>query len=175
MKRKTSDMKNTKGFTLIELVITLAVMAILVSWGFPSLQESIKNNRMAAQNNEMMAILKYARSEAIRRNTDVTVNISAITGGWTAFVDDPANEADVANCAFGQLRCASAGNVTLTGVPGSPLVFNNRGYVKEASGATFGQQIDLFLEHENCRGASQRRHIRVAPTGQVTSETLSCS
>ena len=45
--------KTSQGFTLLELMITLAVMAILVSWGFPSLTESIKNNRTTAQNNEM--------------------------------------------------------------------------------------------------------------------------
>lgn len=167
--------RNSKGFTLIEIVITLAVLAILVSWGFPSMQESIKNNRMAAQNNEMLAILKYARSEAIRRNTDVTVQISASGTSWSAFVDDPDNEADVANCALGQLRCASADEVTLTGVPGTPLVFNNRGYVKEASGATFGTEINLYMQHEDCRGTNQRRHIHVAPTGQITSQTMSCS
>ena len=169
------NIRKTKGFTLIEIVITLAVLAVLVSWGFPSMQESIKNNRMAAQNNEMLAILKYARSEAIRRNTDVTVQISASGTTWSAFVDDPDNEADVANCALGQLRCATADEVTLTGVPGTPLIFNNRGYVKEASGATFGAEINLYMEHDNFRGSSQRRHIHIAPTGQITSRTMSCT
>ena len=162
------------GFTLIELVITLAVMAILVSWGFPSLQESIKNNRMAAQNNEMLAILKYARSEAIRRNTDVTVAITAASGGWSAFVDDPANDADVEGCLPGQLRCTTNSKIALNGNPAT-LVVNNRGTIKEAEGAPFGAESILFLEHENCRGSNQRRQITVSATGQISSQPLACS
>jgi hypothetical protein len=55
------------------------------------------------------------------------------------------------------------------------LVFNNRGYIKETGGATFGVATTMFLEHKNCRGQNQRRQIDISPTGQITSQALACS
>jgi type IV fimbrial biogenesis protein FimT len=171
---KEISMKNTKGFTLIELVITLAVMAILVSWGFPSLQESIKNNRMTAQNNEMVAVLRYARNEAIRRNDDISVLISASGSEWNAYVYDSETSEQGTDCDEpGQLRCISAENVTLTGHPAS-LVFNNRGYLKGATETDFGTPVAMILQHENCRGQNQRRRIDITATGHISSQSQAC-
>jgi type IV fimbrial biogenesis protein FimT len=165
-------MKRTKrGFTLIELVITLAVLAILVAWGFPSLQESIKNNRMAAQNNEMIAILKYARTEAIRRNTDVRVVITALDDGWRAYVEDPDAAENLEGCEVGELRCTDNDKVALSA--SETLTFNNRGYIRDETDATWVDST-LYLQHDDCRGQNQRRLIHIAPTGQVSSCALPC-
>ena len=163
--------QHKKGFTLIELLITLAVLAIVVSWGLPSLQETIKNNRMAAQNNELVAILKYARSEAIRRNTDVQAVLATTANGWEAFVDDPVDEENVPGCDVGILRCTSNDSVNLSA--SATLTFNNRGYIRD-EGDTTWNDATFYLQHENCRGQNQRRLIHIAPTGQVSSCSLSC-
>jgi type IV fimbrial biogenesis protein FimT len=59
--------------TLIELLITLAIVAILVVIGFPSLQEAIRTNRASSFSNDILAAAAYARSEAVRRSTDVAI------------------------------------------------------------------------------------------------------
>jgi type IV fimbrial biogenesis protein FimT len=166
-----TNARNARGFTLLELIIVLAVMAILVAWGFPSLEESMKNNRMVAQNNEMVAMLQYARSEAIRRNTSVEVHLSADGNEWEAYIDDPDNMADVEGCVLGQLRCSENERVAMDADTGL-ITFNNRGYIRD-----FGEgwtPETLFLQHENCNGNSQRRRIDIMPTGQISSCSLAC-
>lgn len=165
--RKTAN----GGFTLLELMITLAVMAILLAWGFPSLNESIKNNRMTAQNNEMIAILQFARSEAIRRNTSVDVRMESVDGIWNVYIEDPDHTSDVDGCDFGQLRCADLENSTVT-ASATTIRFNNRGYIREA-GETFAGE-NLVIQHDNCAGPNQKRRIDILATGQINSCKLGC-
>ena len=85
-----------KGLTMIELMITLALAGILIASAAPSFRTSIQNNRMVTQINELQTSLNLARSEAIKRNDNVTVCQSddgaSCTGGdwedgWIIFVD----------------------------------------------------------------------------------------
>jgi type IV fimbrial biogenesis protein FimT len=55
-----------RGVTLVELLVTVAILAILVTIGFPSFQSSLRSNRIATANNELIAGLSLARSEAVR-------------------------------------------------------------------------------------------------------------
>ena len=64
---------NDGGFTLIELLVTISVLAILIVVAVPSFISVINSNRLAAQANDVVAALQLARSEAVRRNTAVTV------------------------------------------------------------------------------------------------------
>ena len=64
---------NDKGFTLIELMITVVIAAILLTVGIPSFRETIRNNRLTAHTNELVASLNLARSEAVKRNATVSV------------------------------------------------------------------------------------------------------
>ncbi len=74
-------MKNRiSGFTLIEMMVTLAVLAILVTVAIPNYQAFVLNSRMTAQANDFLASLQLARSEAIKRNASVTM--SAKGDGW---------------------------------------------------------------------------------------------
>lgn len=61
------------GFTLIELMITLAVGAVLLAIGVPSFNQMIIANRLATQSNELVAAITIARSEAIKRNASITL------------------------------------------------------------------------------------------------------
>ena len=74
-------MKNRiSGFTLIELMVTIAVLAILVAIALPNYRAFVLNSRMTAQANNFLASLNLARSEAVKRNAPISVN--AKTGGW---------------------------------------------------------------------------------------------
>lgn len=163
--------KRYSGVTMIELMVTIAVLAILLTIAVPSASELIKNSRVASQNNELVSLAAFARSEAIRRSATVPLIITATTNGWNAVVKDPAEEADVVGCVAGQLRCASNSQVTLTS--GSvTLNFNSRGYIR-ASADPFERET-IYLEHEDCSGDRQRRRIDILPTGQITSCSLKC-
>lgn len=81
------------GFTLVELVITIAVVAILVALATPSFTSVINSNRLTAQANNLVADLQLARSEAVRRNRTVRVCrtpdgavCAAAAGDWDAWL-----------------------------------------------------------------------------------------
>jgi type IV fimbrial biogenesis protein FimT len=75
-------MKNQRGFTLIELMITLAVMAILITAALPSFNEFIKNNRLTTQANDFIATMNLARSEAIKRGANINISSTSGDGNW---------------------------------------------------------------------------------------------
>lgn len=95
------------GVTLIELVVTLSIAAILLTIGVPSFQNIIATNRIASLTNELSTALQLARSEAVTRGKTVTVcksdDVSDSTptcntgaawqNGWLVFVDDNNNGA----------------------------------------------------------------------------------
>jgi type IV fimbrial biogenesis protein FimT len=66
-------MRHENGFTIIELMITIAVAALLLTLGVPALQDMVRNNRLVSQTNNLVADVQLARSEAIKRNTQVAL------------------------------------------------------------------------------------------------------
>ena len=81
---------------MVELVVTVAVMAILAAIATPSMTAMINNSRVASQTEELVASLQLARVEAIRRNARVTIcagsagacSGSATWSNWTVFGRD---------------------------------------------------------------------------------------
>ena len=75
---------NNKGFTLVELLITLSIAAILMALAVPNFSSTIKSSRITTQANELVSSLNYARSEAIRRGTNVTASRADVNwqNGW---------------------------------------------------------------------------------------------
>lgn len=61
------------GFTLVELMAVLAIMAILGSLGIPAFRDLLLNQRLAAASNGFIAALNLARTEAIQRSQKVHV------------------------------------------------------------------------------------------------------
>ncbi|MGQ0658291.1 MAG: GspH/FimT family pseudopilin [Chromatiales bacterium] len=79
------------GFTIIELMITILVLAILLGLAVPNMRDFILRNRLTSQTNALVASLQFARSEAVKRGTMVA--IAPLTpanwaSGWQVWVDD---------------------------------------------------------------------------------------
>lgn len=88
-------MKKVRGFTLIELMITVAVLAILVGLGVPSFRDFIVGSRLTTQTNELVAAINLGRSEAVKRNraisfcrttTDTATACANTTGTWEHWI-----------------------------------------------------------------------------------------
>lgn len=98
--RPASAARHGQGFTLIELMVTIAVLAIIIALATPSFTSVINNNRLSSHANELVASLQLARMEAVRRNVRAVVCRSengsscatgAAWGGWITFVDSNRN------------------------------------------------------------------------------------
>lgn len=99
---------HAEGVTLIELLVTLAVVAVIVAAGVPALRDFLATNRMSAAVNDLITSIHLARSEAITREAPTTLCPSA---NW----DSPAP------------TCNPGGNladgwIVLVGRVGSPIV-----------------------------------------------------
>jgi type IV fimbrial biogenesis protein FimT len=102
------------GFTMIELMIVVSLLAILAAFAFPSFQSFIASSRLTAESNELLSGMNLARSEAVRVQRRVllcragatggVVNFSATNGcvttadsepwqAWAVFVDENSNGA----------------------------------------------------------------------------------
>ncbi|AOF82911.1 hypothetical protein BSY238_228 [Methyloversatilis sp. RAC08] len=102
------------GFTMIELMIVVTLLAVLAAFAFPSFQSFIASNRLTAESNELLSGMNLARSEAVRVQrrvllcraaaADGVVNFSATNGcvttansepwqAWAVFVDENSNGA----------------------------------------------------------------------------------
>ncbi|MBI3774643.1 MAG: GspH/FimT family pseudopilin, partial [Gammaproteobacteria bacterium] len=68
------------GLTLIEIMVTLAVVAVTLSIGVPSFQGMASSNRMSSAANNLIGALNVARSEAIKRGARVKVIVTTASG-----------------------------------------------------------------------------------------------
>lgn len=107
------DTMRHHGFTLIELLVTIAVIVIMATIAVPGFQNLISSNRLAADYNEILAGLNYARSEAVKRRKTViaTIDNDALddgTGVWQLEVAQSGNVLKVLTARDGDIDVASA-------------------------------------------------------------------
>ena len=159
---------NERGFTVLELLVSITIAAVLLSVATPNFTETIQNNRMVTQLNEAHAAISRARSEAIRRNTNVTI-CSSSNGtschrhdnhwhhGWMAFVDSDADgnpDGEEVLLFRGKLE---AKNRLVSSVD-APIIFSSSGLARSGAGTT--------LELCDKRGPSDARALIISPSGR---------
>lgn len=165
---------NRKGFTLIELMTTIAVVSVLAVVVVPGMRNFLQNNRLAAQSNDFITALAVARSEAVMRGTPVSVCRSADgatcggswANGWIIFTDTAT--AGAAPVVGELLRVSGA----LSG--GSQLA--GPGYLRYLPSGRLdtGGVQDFTLTIPDCSG-NQQRSIAVLPTGRAAVTRSACS
>ncbi len=180
---------HSEGVTLVELMVTLAVVGIVLSFGIPTFSEFFQNNRMTAAANDLVSSMHLARSEALQRRAPVivcasnnastanpTCNGAADFGaGWVVFADPNANgllDADEAVIsARGALPESIANNSALSG-PGTPvyIAFGGNGFRLDIADLGTPSVTDLQLcdergDQEISGGLAAGRWVRVSVTG----------
>lgn len=159
-------MKKNSGFTLIELMITVAIVGVLAAVGLPSLTDFIKNDRLTGQINTLVGHLALARSEAVKRNAPVVICSSndgaSCSGdwddGWILFPDLDSSGSVTAGEELIRVQQALEGGNGFSSSPGSIITYDSRGFTPDSNG-TFSLCDD--------RGADYMKSITITNTGRV--------
>jgi len=168
-------MKNKRGFTLVELLMTMVIAGILLALAAPSFHSFIQNNRISSQANELLTTLATARSEAIKRKQSVIVcsssDGSTCTGswneGWIVFAD---TDNDGTVDAGELLRVWGP----LTG--GSTIITNPAGTISTSFDRLGGasNNVTFQLRIQDCKGDKARDLIlRTSGSVEITPQTCS--
>lgn len=173
----------TSGFSLVELIIAIAILAILLAIGLPSFQGSLRSNRVTSTTNELIASISLARSEALRNPGGAvlcTTEDGATCGGnwnngWMVWVDVDGDGAPGGpnDRVLRYVQGKNQMNVTATSPGGaafaSSITFDNRG------------RADLFtrtitVQPDVCpAGVQLVREIDISLSGQARFEKETCS
>ncbi|XGA78677.1 GspH/FimT family pseudopilin [Halomonas sp. CH40] len=153
----TAPQHRVKGFTLLELLIALAVAGILAALVAPPFSGFLARQQLRSDLNEVVSVLSFARSEAIKRRADVTVDIDSSGDTWNIGVSfgSPSETLRVAN---GRQQA-----VTLTGI--SQVVFNSLGAMESCSTS----DCQLELNHSRL-GDDKTEVVTISPAGGVRRE-----
>lgn len=148
---------NIKGFTLISLVISIAVFIILAMMVIPSLQSTLHNSRLKAASNAFAQQLHLAQSEAIERQKNIYFSIT--TGSqWCTGINENAacSCSPTNNCGIETTSYQDYSAVTLsinTGFSTNSVYFDSiRGLPNEAGEVTFQEGDKLVKVNLNATG-----------------------
>lgn len=126
------------GFTLIELMVTLAIAAILLMVAAPSMTAFKRNSELTSLSNSLLSAVNAARGEALKRNMSAYItpadNSNSWTVGWIVFVDKNNNQVfdDEATDQLVFRQAAPASYFSITGTGNANL---NPAYIRfDASG-----------------------------------------
>ncbi len=174
---KDIQQKKSFGFTLIELIVTLVVAALILAIGVPSFLALIQNNRLTTSTNELVGSLNLARSEAIKRGIRVTAckssdgascsNAGNWAQGWIVFTDND-NNAAYNNASETLLRVHEAvgGQITMTG---NNNVANYISYVASGQSQVTGGGFQAgTLRICDSRNGNVGKNLVLSNTGRIT-------
>lgn len=164
------------GFTLIELMVTIAIAAVLLVIGVPSFVSFQRSSELTSAANSFVAALGAARGEAMKRGLQAVVvprEDNNWATGWSVFVDTDNNQqfngADILIVQQGALPSyfAASGQGTAQNSP-AYIMFNPSGYTQTA-GSVF-QSSTLKIERNDISGTAktqQTRIVIIAKTGRA--------
>ena len=168
-----------RGFTLIELMVTIAIAAILMVVAVPSLITYQRNSEMTSFANTLLASINAARGEAMKRGRYAMVVPAdgvAWASGWVVFVDVDVTK--TYNAAYDVLitaKEAPPSYLTVTGnntaLEAAPyIMFDPSGYAAKKSTSPTGPNLTLTIARNDvssAEAAEQTRRLVVAITGRA--------
>ncbi|EIC29156.1 general secretion pathway protein H [Methylomicrobium album BG8] len=137
----------TQGFTLLELLVVVAIMGITLAIGVPSLQSFIVDNRLTTSANDMLTALQAARSEATKRVKFAGVSING--NSWEVFVESQDNVVQ---------RYKTATNISVAVEGNSNPIFRPEGRLNSVNVIT--------MTFTSTVGSAQRT-LTIAPSGKI--------
>jgi type IV fimbrial biogenesis protein FimT len=170
-----------RGFSLLELMVTLAIGSILLGLALPSFQSIMGNSQMSATANTLVFSLQSARSEAIKRSkaagvctssNSLDANASCDAGGfaagWIVYIDDNGDgDRDAAEELIMQVEeRSSAFSFSTDTWFASQVYFNNSGYSSNAAGTPLSGQISI--DYAN---GTELRDVIISANGHIRTET----
>ncbi len=169
------------GFTMLELVIVMMIVAILAGIGIPSFKYVTTSNRIASEINGLLGDMQFARSEAVKQGLPVTVcstnNGTSCNGGaawhsgWIVFLDS--NGDGVRQASEQIIRTQAKFTSTDTFVPAAPnatftvIIFNREGYAKT------NEATNVTMELHDLTNTSQwTRCLQITPVGMLSTQRV---
>ncbi|MCL6416187.1 GspH/FimT family pseudopilin [Aestuariirhabdus sp. Z084] len=172
-----------RGFNLVEVMVTITVLAILVTLAAPSYTTFIADQQIKATSKEIVRNIQYARSEAVSRNAVITMGRTpgsankAWEGGWQIYVDaTPTGNSAFAAATDTMLRTVvrQAEGVTLSADNNANnwVSFRRDGRLLETAGIN-----NVVFAVCDGRGTDSGRAITINSIGraQITDNPASCN
>lgn len=167
-----------RGFTLIELVVTMAIAAVLMMVAVPSFVNFQRNSQLTSLTNSLVASIYAARGEAMKTGFNAfvvpTANGSDWTTGWIVFVDNNGDGSfSAADDTLVQTQPALESYFTASGTGSSGetpayIMFSSSGYSKTKSGG-FGA-LTLSIARSDASTSAvyeETRRITIGSTGRL--------
>ena len=162
-------MKRTNGVTLVELMVVLAIAAILLTAAVPSMQSFILNRQSDRLTQELQLDLSYARNHAITKATTVTV--APLNGNWSTGWTIQQGATILRQRGEVGRPIADNGVITSTFTQALPLRFDAQGRAVNAGINNIGT---INIDVPGCVGRKERT-ISINFIGQVVIQEANCS
>ncbi|MBL8268257.1 GspH/FimT family pseudopilin [Steroidobacter sp.] len=168
------------GFTIIELMITVAVASILLAIGVPAFNDIIRNSRIATQTNTLVGALNYARGESAVRGMPISIcaanndrtgcqsGATSWVNGWVIFTDR-SGTAGVVDAPGDEVLQTGLGPVAFT-------ITTTANFVRFGVGTTpsTARVLTVTPIDTNACATTGRRLVDVSLTGRITTSKGTC-
>lgn len=137
-------MQKASGFTLMELMVTIAIIAILSAIAIPNIIAWVPKFKIGGAARDVLAILQKTRVQAVKENTNFVLMFDTGNARYTAFRDDgagtPANSGngvlDGGEAVIVQNTLANGVDISATTLPGDLVAFDTQGIASTAGTIT---------------------------------------